>query len=334
MTSSIPETLRKYLGWCPNARAMRNQVGVPNASPEVIIDVQPDGGSGGQGRIRRGMGLAMGSIKILIRNKRPFWFSLLAGPLMILSLAASLYLQYISGTNPLPGVGLIMNSPAVLVMKGSITWVVLSFCVSFVATFLTYCLLAGLIISVSSIISGRTMTIRDGFSRTRDHLRILASWAAIGALIGSFVSLFSVGSTADIAVILPSVVLLLVFNVLTLFVIPSIVLNSRALVPAITESVSVFRKVWGETIVCFCMFLLIVFAISLISIVPIIAIGFSAGSAGMVGFAILLNMLVMVCIVIIGVTVLGIAMLGLFSYGTTGTLSPEFRGDKTVKALA
>lgn len=322
------EVIRGWLGWCPNARAM-NSVPAILTVPQVTTEpVQPGGGAGGSGRIGRGARLAAGSIKILIRNKRLLWFSLLIGIVMVFSLATNLFIQVVSGTNPFPGTGLVTVPGTILLDKGSLLWFVLTFTTALISAFLTFSLLAGLITCVSYILSGRTLTLREGLSRAGNHVRTLAGWAVIGATMGTVLSFTTNNSTASFPVLLILMVATVIFGVLTLFVVPTIVMSNEGLAPAISKSVSLFRKTWGEIIVCAGIFFLICFGILLVAIVPISIIGFSSGSTAMVGIAVILYLLVMMVILFIGSTVVGIATLGLYEYGTTGIISREFEGKR------
>lgn len=325
MTGQVCETIRRWLGWCPNALTMRNERGVSTSLPSTLLPAQSGGSAGGSpGRIDRGIHLAAGSILILVRNRWLFWFSLLTGLSMIFSMAASLYLLYISGTNPLPGTGLFPETPTILIGKGSVLWTVLTFITMLVSTALAYSLLAGLIACVSVLLTGSTTSIGEGLSRARDHMRTLVGWAGIGAVAGTMVSFLSNGYTADYPSAFLSMIPFMVFFILTLFVIPAIVLDNAGLIPAIKQSLSLFRNVWAEIIVCFMVFLLIIFLISISSLIPLIMIGFSSGSSAMAGAVVVIYMLILFGIIIIGSTVLGIATYSLYSFAKNGTVPPLF----------
>ncbi len=326
MTIRILEIIRHRTGWCPHARALPAAPVLSAPSPAMGYPESSPGGSGGQGRIDRGFSLAVGSIRILIRNRRLLWFSLLTGLVMIFGLVGSLYLQYISGTYPLPGTGLFPAYQEALITKGSLPWFALTFIVTLVNTFLTYCLFAGLVVCTAGILSGSTVSVREGLSRAGNYIRPLAYWAAIGAAIGTVVSFISNSYTADFALALLIMMPAFAFFVITLYVIPAIILNDKSLVPSIRNSLSAFRKTWVEIITCFCIFFLIAFLISLTSLIPMIAIVFSADNPALAqaGTVVAIYMLVMMGIVFIGSTVVGIATVGLYTFGKTGTLPAAF----------
>jgi hypothetical protein len=325
----VANIIRKYLGWCPNARTMRTALPVIATPPATIHPAQPDGGAGGSGRIDRGIKLALGSIRILFRNRRLLWFSLLTGLVMIISLASGLYLQFISGTTPFPGTNLVTSPASILIARGSLPWIALTFITGLTTTFLTYYLPAALIACVSLILSGRAATIRDGLAHAGRYLRPLLVWAIIWAFVGtveSFIISSSTspnGSPGNFGLTLIAMVVLAVIGVLTLFVVPLIVLSNESLFPAVTESVALFRKIWGEIIACFFILFLIAFAVLLVSLIPMIAIGFSIATAGAI---VVTYILVMFVLLFIGSTIVEIAIVGLYMYGKTGTLSAMYEG--------
>jgi hypothetical protein len=331
MTFSL-DYIRKKLGWCPYAQTMRTAPTVLTTPPVDINPAQPEGGAGGPGRIDRGITLAIGSIRVLIRNRRLLWFSLLTGLVILFSLVSSLYLQFISGTVLFPGMEFITGPASVLIERGSLTWIALTFITGLIYTFLIYYLLAALIASVSFTLSGQAATVRNGLTHAGKYLRPLGTWAVIWAIIGTvstaimYSSATTNGSTGNIGITFIAMMFSAVLYVITMFVVPLIVLGNGSLIDSVMESASLFRKMWREILVCFIILFLVVFVVLLISLVPIIAIGFSSGSASAPGVIVTGYMLVMLVLIFIGSTVFGIATAGLYTYGKTGTLSPMFKG--------
>jgi hypothetical protein len=326
----ITEIIRRHLGWCPNARTIRTTPAIIPTPPVTLHPDQPDGGAGGSGRINRGIKLATGSIIILVRNRQLLWFSFLTGLVMIFSLVTSMYIQFISGTPLFPGTDLMTGPASALIARGSLSWIALTFSTGLISTALTYYLLAALIASVSLILSGRAATIRDGLAQAGNCRWPLVSWVVIGTLVGTALSVFmdpsttTGGATGKIGLIFAAMAVLAVFYLLTLFVIPLLVLGRESLGDAVMDSVSLFRKVWGEILVCFILFFLIVFAVLLTSLVPMIAIAFPTGSTAAAGAVVIAYMLVMIVLLFVGSTILGIAVAGLYSYGKTGIMPAMF----------
>jgi hypothetical protein len=330
----ISEIIHGWLGWCPHARIANSRSRILTIPEVAAQQARPGGGTGGPGRMRMGTGLALGSIRILFRNPGLLWFSLLTGLVMSFSLVTNLYIQYLSGTLAFAEMGIALNQPAMLIANGSPVWYALMLVIGLISTFLTYYLLAGLIACVSSLITGEAIPLRAGISRAADHARPLFCWAGIGALMGVAGTAISGGGSAGFFVILPAMGISMAFFLLTVFVVPIIVLDNAQVMPAIRESVSVFRRTWKEIFACFGVLLLIVFALYLIVFVPVIFLGFSAGSTMSAGFAVVFTMLVMMILIFIGSTVMGIATLGLYAYGMTGKIPRIFEGKPSAKVPA
>lgn len=334
MTVKISEVIRERLGWCPAAQGIRaTQVAV--APPQAVTIPAGSGSStGGRGRLDSGARLAVGSIRILFRNPYLHWFSVLIGIVMSFNLASTIYLQYVSGTDPFPGINLGISSQAAIIAKGSLIWGVLTFGAAFVTMFGTNLFLAALFISISGITYGKRTTLRQGFSRAVKSAPSLAGWAVVGAALGTLNAFVTNVYFGNIPVILISAVTIIAVFIVTIYAIPLIVLDGRKLGAAIMESLSVFRRTWREIVVCFGIYMLLAFMISLTSIIPITAILLSSGSTVHAGTIVILYMLLNLGIVIIGWTIIGIATLGLYMYGKTGAVNPLYDGKTGLETLA
>jgi membrane-anchored glycerophosphoryl diester phosphodiesterase (GDPDase) len=294
----VSERICGWLGWCPNARILKTlQPGI-SAPPIENPTILPDGGSSGSGRIGRGKDLAAESMKILVRNRRLLWFSFLILLTFILSIVTDLYIRFFSGTTAFPGV---MNSPAILLAQGSLQGVALTSTAVFIENFVFFSLAAGLIICVSQIPLGKSMTIREGLSRAWYHTRPIAGWTIIGALLWIPAGVFAYG-----------------FYLITVFALPAIVLDNKDLIAAIRESISIFRKMWVETYVSFGIILLITIGFMLVTL---FSLGQVAFASGLINGGILAGMIVslVVCVLMaIGLVVMGIATCVLYTYEKTG----------------
>jgi hypothetical protein len=350
----LVETFKQYLGWCPNAPAMRTATVVLTTPPFTLHPLEQDGGAGGSGRIGRGIGLATGSLKTLIRNKRLLWFSFLTGFVMLFMFGAEFSL-HVFGTYPYTPIEYSL-------------WLALVFTIQMISVFCMYFLLACLILSVSSGLSGRAVTLREGLSKARSHMRSLLGWSVVMALLGTalyviqnqyfgdlnftliqiidqfpfnFILLPEIYSTGPIgggyhilsavAFTIFATIINVFFFILTLFVVPVLVLENKHLPGAVAESISLVKKVWGEIITCFLIFGLILLVISLASFIFSIVHGVVSpdnllfwypGEGWIAGAA--LYMLVWCILAIIGSTVVGISLTGLYSYAKTGRMPVGF----------
>jgi hypothetical protein len=174
-------------------------------------------------------------------------------------------------------------------------------------------------------------------SHTGKYLRPLGLWSVILAFVGTLYS-FTVasfpmtnGMPGNLGITLTAMAVIVVLYIPTLYVVPAIVVENKNLVESFRGSLSLFRKTWGEILICFGVFFLIAFLVTLTSLIPMIVIGVSSGSAALAGAVVILYMLVLLVINFIGWTVVGIAILGLFSYGTSGAVHPVFEGKHEVQ---
>jgi len=343
MMAHVSEVIRGWLGWCPNAPVMRTTSAVFAAHPATVHPAQPDGGIGGSGRINRGITCAVESTKTLIRNKRLFWFSFLTGLVILFMFIAELSLMVYSGS----------YSYWVLGFRPGL---VLTFVIEMISVFSLYFLLAGLIMSVSPVLPGRPVTLRDGLSHARSHMRSIAGWSVIMALCGTalytiavhnqyFSYLYPAIMTMTLYIpfiyYIPDIILSalsftfikILINVflfiLTLFVVPVLVLENTTLPDAVAGSLSLMKKVWAEIIVCSLIFCLALLGISSLDLIirmtpALVNYDYSFFHAQGWWMAIMVSVYVLVwwILAIIGSTVIGISTLRLYTYGKTGTASP------------
>jgi len=355
MFTHVAEIIHKWMGWCPNAPHMHTastDISTPRVTTQLL---EPDGGAGGVGRIARGTRLAVGGIRILFRNKQLLWYSLLTGcAILFMFVAYRSLLVY--GSYPYPAI----VYPV---------WLALVFCIQLVTVFCLYFLLAGIIMSVSPGLNGKPVTLHASISGARSHLRSIAGWSVILALLGTalygillqyywypitalseliyqfpFYFIFSpeilgTGPIGGDSHVLSAVTFTLftmianfVFFLVTLFVVPLIVFEKKQLFRAVAETVSLTKKIWGEILVCFCIFCLILLVVSLASLIFRVAYHivsfddlFFWYQGGWIASA-ALYMFVWCCFAIIGSTVVGISLAGLYAYAKNGRVPELFTG--------
>ena len=108
--------------------------GVSVSPLESAYEGLPDGGGGGSGTIRRGIGAALSGMRTLNRNRQLLWFTLLAGLVLAGNAIGQGALWYINRT----------MQPDIIVLY------VQDFLLGFATLFCLVFLLAGLILSISS----------------------------------------------------------------------------------------------------------------------------------------------------------------------------------------
>ncbi len=324
----ITEVIQRRLGWCPNAGTIRTEPAGGPPAPLIATSPVPEGGSGGSGRIDRGISLAIGSIKILFRNRRLLGFSLLIGLVVMFSLATSLLISYFSGNNPLPG---IIGSPGpALYPSVSFPFVILTFITELFSSFAGVFLLAGLLFCVSACFSGTMVTVREGLAHAGAYVRPLMTWAVIFALAGTLTVLVQEYYSGNVLATFVALGVLMLFSVVTLFVVPIVIFENKGMAEAARGSVSMFLKTWGEIIVSAVIFGLIFMAVAITTLVPIVALAFTPGSEEQMtaagNYAIGAYLVVLIVIMIVASALVGIVVAGLYSYAKTARLPALFTG--------
>jgi len=282
-------TVGHWLGLCRKQPAGILQV-YPGFPPESAYEDLSGGGSnGGSGAIHRGVGAALSGLMMLVRNRKLFGFTLLAG----LVLAGSVIIQgafsYITWT----------MQPYI----GETEWVILNFLIEFGVLFSLVFILAGLVLSVSST-KGGPASFFEGLCGAKKHIKAIVMWSGILAFAGmllfgiyfyspgwlpqnhllitilgplyepinllmeypfnpaltpySFFNPSRAGGIPPIAWIYPngisqaltfSGINLLLF-VLTPFVVPLIVIEKKTIRGAVTGSLALLKNAWAEVISC------------------------------------------------------------------------------------
>jgi hypothetical protein len=349
------EIVKRYMGWCPNAPAVRTASTILSLPPVTLHTAEPDGGSGRSGRIDRGIKIAAVSVKILNRNKNLLWFSFLTGLVLAFMFTAQ-YGVRLLGTYPYDAI----DFPR---------WLVLTFAINLVSVFCLTVLLAGQLLSLSSGDPGRSASFREGLFRTKKYLKPLFAWSVIIAVFGTtiytlisnfqvipfnlypvldqfpfnfillpeFHSRGPIGGTYAILtgvtfMILATMINLVLF-ILTLFVVPLLVFENRRLQDAVFGSFSLMKNVWGEMLVCFLIFGLVLSGVSLASLLFGVVYGVVAPHMLLFWYpgiawiaAAVLFMVALCALAVIIATIAGITTFNLYSYGKTGRISDIMRG--------
>ena len=170
----VSEIAEHWFGLCRKAPVLRaSQTDIVNL-PEPAHEGRPDGGAGGPGTIRRGIGAALSGTKTLIHNPQLLWFSLLVGLVLAVHLIAQAGLY-------------VLHFPSEWLFFVDADSVLPSLVLTFVAGLLTvFCLgflLAGLALSLSSKKDG-PVSFFQGLKRAKKYLIPLTGGSVVAALAG------------------------------------------------------------------------------------------------------------------------------------------------------
>jgi len=295
------EITEHWSGLCrrpPVVRTMQvDFVHLPGTAHEGL----PDGGNGGSGVIRRGIGAAFSGMRTLNRNRQLLWFGLLAGLVLAGNAIVEGVFWYINRTLHPDIIGLYLQD----------------FFLGFATLFCLVLLLAGLILSLSSQKEGRA-SFFEGLARAKKYIKPLLLWSAILALAGilllriwddlftllppaefpflymfgpshfviSTITQFPFNWTLDwdmlteipgyggrslLLLIYPFgvmrtanfLVITLFMFVLTPFVVPLIVLEQKTIGEAVKGSFAMMRKIGAEIVTCAAFLGIVVFGVFL-----------------------------------------------------------------------
>jgi hypothetical protein len=272
----VSEIAENWFGLCRKPPVFRaSQVDIVHLS-EPAHEGRPDGGTGGPGTIRRGIGAALSGTKTLIHNPQLLWFALFAGLVLAGNTIVQGALYYINW------------------IIGGIVWLVLRFFIEFATLFCLVFLLAGLVLSISSKKEG-SASFFGGLAGAKKYLKAIFLWSFVLALAGmllDWIFFYSGGffwpfdsfliSTLNqfpftlnlnpstfaeipgyggrsllfwtypygfMEALIFSAINLLLF-ILTAFVVPLIVLEHKTIREAVSGSFAMMKKNWIEVTAC------------------------------------------------------------------------------------
>jgi len=266
----------RWLGLCPKSPALHTTTAVMSGSG-FSQSVQPDGGAGGSGTIRRGIGSALNGMRILNRNRQLLWFALLAGLVLagnIIGQGALCYITWISSDRIIP--------------------LVLDFAIEFATLFCLVLLLAGLVLNLASE-KERSATFFEGLAGAKKYTKAIFVWSLVLACAGMLLYRFLFSPVgffwpvySDLISLLTqfpftlnlnpstfaeipgyggrsllfwtypygfenalafSAINLLLF-ILTAFVVPLMVIEHKTIREAVAGSFALMKKIWAEMAAC------------------------------------------------------------------------------------
>lgn len=347
--TSVSEIIGQWVGLCRKPPVLHTAPSILMENPVPIHPAQSDSGATGRGpgRIRRGIGIATGSIRTLFRERHLLWFSLFAGlAILFLFVAEGLSVTHYNFI-PLPySIGIPFGDASLTVFNMQL-FLIEAICLSCFT-----CVLASLVLYRNTGSSKKPATIRDAFDRVNAHAGTLAALSITMAILATV--LFEIISqsqfigkiifTIDMALFnLPyayyvpngiSAMYYFSFKImainillflLALYMVPGIVLEKKGLLPALAGSITLIKKTWRELLGCILVFGALILGVAAIGLLigqsPVllnhdydffhqVSRGQVLMTAACYGFLIACGMLMA-----IGSTVLGIAITELYTGG-------------------
>jgi hypothetical protein len=163
----VSEITEHWFGLCRKPPAVHaSQADMRNPPDEPVYEGLPDGGGGGSGTIRRGIGAALSGMRTLNRNRQLLWFTLLAGLVLAGNTFGQAALDSISWMQP-----------------GIIVSYIMDFLIEFATLFCLVFLLTGLVLSISSKKEGFASFFME-IAVAKKYLKTIFLWSIILALAG------------------------------------------------------------------------------------------------------------------------------------------------------
>jgi hypothetical protein len=174
--TGISETAEHWFGLCRKPPAVNAlQAAIVNL-PGPSFEGRPDGGAGGPGTIRRGIGAALSGTKTLIHNRQLLWFTLLVGLVLAVNSIAWCWLIVFPSSSEWR---FFFNPDSVRLLPP----LVLTFVAGLLTVFCLGFLLAGLALSISSK-KDSPVSFFQGLNRAKKYLIPLTGGSVVVALAG------------------------------------------------------------------------------------------------------------------------------------------------------
>ena len=270
-------------------------------------------------RIIRSWQLVKASWGILMEDKKLLAFPFLSGIVTLLVIA----------TFVLP---LILTDSAYSPSTNSAAGIILLFVFYVVSYFVVIFFNVGLISCVNARLQGRNMTIGDGLRTAFRYLGSIFVWAVIAATVGLILRMIEdrAGFLGQIAAAIAGGV----WSLVTMFVVPVLVFEEKGVFAAMKESLSLFKKTWGESIVGTISIGLIFGVIAVVVGLLLAFVTLLTGNFTLFVAALALFIVLVVVLAIIASAMQGIFTVALYTYAKTGQVPPVYDRGLVEQAFA
>lgn len=180
-------------------------------------------------------------------------------------------------------------------------------------------------------LTGGNPVFMDGIRNANAHLGPIFIWAMISATVGLVLHLLQekAGFIGQIVVGLIGAA----WGLITYFVIPVMIFEEKGPVPAIKQSVSLFRKTWGETLVGQVSIGIVFVLLGIVGIVPV-ALALIFGSFTLFVLLLAVFIIYLAILMVIGSSLQGVFNTALYLYATTGNVPEAYSKELIENAFA
>ncbi|ABS55160.1 hypothetical protein Mboo_0642 [Methanoregula boonei 6A8] len=259
-------------------------------------------------RIIRSFELVKASWRILMEDKKLLAFPILSGLVTLLVIATFV-------------IPLILSNSAYSLSTNSVAGIVLLFLFYVVSYFVVIFFNVGLISCVQAKLNGKDMSVGEGLSAAGRHLGAILAWAIVAATVGLILRMIEdrAGFLGQIA----AAVVGGVWSLVTLFVVPVLAFEDKGVFAAMKESLELFKKTWGESVVGTISITLVFAAVGFVGVLLFLATLF-IGNPTLIIAALVLLLVLIVVLAILASAMQGIFTVALYTYAKTGSAPGVF----------
>jgi membrane-anchored glycerophosphoryl diester phosphodiesterase (GDPDase) len=260
-------------------------------------------------RISRSWQLVKASWRILSQDRKLLVFPILSGICTLLVVVSFILPLVLSGA--------VFGRAA----AGPAPWYVLLFLFYVVSYFVAIFFNTALITCVHSLLQGRETSITEGLSNAVRHIGPILAWAIVAATVGVILRAIQdrAGFLGRIAISIVGGI----WSLVTIFVVPVLVLEDKGVVDAVKESVALFRKTWGESVVGSVSIGVIFGAIVVVGLIGVFAALFTRSITVMI-LGVALFILLIAVVSVVASAMQGIFVTALYTYAKTGNVPMGF----------
>lgn len=266
-------------------------------------------------RISRSVELVKVSWGILMEDKKLLAFPVMSGIVTLLVIAT--FILPLIFTNG-------------MLETNTIAGIVLLFLFYVVSYFVVIFFNVGLISCVNARLHGQSMSVGEGLSAAARHVGSILVWAIIAATVGLILRLIEerVGFLGQIAAGLVGGI----WTLVTMFVVPVLVFEEKGVFEAMKESLGLFKKTWGESVVGSLSIGLVFFAIGIVAFVLVFATLFLGNPIIFLAAGALFIVLIAI-LAILASAMQGIFVVALYTYAKTGQVPSVFKRELVERAF-
>lgn len=204
-------------------------------------------------------------------------------------------------------------------MKG-LSYIIM-FVIYLVSAFIATYFQAGLTAIVYGRIQGKDLSFKDGIAVANAHVKKIFLWALLSATIG--IVLKAIGDKFKVGGSIAAGLAGVAWAVLTVFIVPTLILEKGTVMDAVRRSGETFKKTWGETLITNFSVSTFTTVLFLFLLIPLIAVMFTGNMAIIIGSGIAIFVLIII-VAIVSTSLEGIFRVVLYHYAITGSTAAGF----------